>query len=481
MHLALATVMLLIVSLSWAIVVDLTPASQRPYVDSSSNNTVMELIIGHNGIERLTNSRTGAGPNGLGAPNQLAGNPPQPPALQDQFAQGQPPQPPSGQNTPLGFGDDGGGPMGGGQPGGSMDFGTAGTLRLFTAPLAGEASWLLPFVLGGLIVLAFVLRKRSFGEEHIALILWGGWLLPEAIYFTYSTGLMHAYYLIMLGAPIAALAGMTIWALWKIIAGRKLFGWAIAALLAAITLFFQAITLWSNTTAAIWIIVIAGVLFSAALLLIAIDKLRGKFIPVTLTILLAAMLVAPATWSTLTTFNASPNSGLPYAGPARQVMSGRPMGPGLANGSNRALQRQTTSMGNMPMPMGPGNGGSNKADQELLDYLLANTKPGTYLLATGRSNSAAPYILETGRPVLTFGGFLGNEDVVTVDQLSELVKSGQLRFVLGEDLNQHQAIAEWVKNNCKQVNIPGMTVSNMSDPGNPGRQPGNTILYDCEG
>ena len=52
-NLALASGLLVAVSLSWAIVVDLTPADQRPYIGSSTNNTVMELIIGHNGLNRL--------------------------------------------------------------------------------------------------------------------------------------------------------------------------------------------------------------------------------------------------------------------------------------------------------------------------------------------------------------------------------------------------------------------------------------------
>ena len=166
LHLAAATAMLVIVSLSWAVAVDLTPASERPYVDSTNTNTVMELITGHNGLER----------QGFGRE--------------------------SGQLVPLNG-------IQRGDPDGSVDFGKAGTLRLFTAPLVGEASWLLPFVLGGLLLLVVVLWKQPFGDAHIAFILWAGRLLPEMFFFTYSTGLLHVYYLIMLGLPLAALTAMT--------------------------------------------------------------------------------------------------------------------------------------------------------------------------------------------------------------------------------------------------------------------------------
>jgi 4-amino-4-deoxy-L-arabinose transferase-like glycosyltransferase len=61
-HLTLTTVVLVVVSLSWAVAVDLTPADERPYIGSSSDNTVMELIIGHNGLKRLNLSQ----PSGSG-------------------------------------------------------------------------------------------------------------------------------------------------------------------------------------------------------------------------------------------------------------------------------------------------------------------------------------------------------------------------------------------------------------------------------
>ena len=63
-HLIAGTLVLLVVSFSWAIVVDLIPAANRPYVGSSTTyNSELELIIGHNGLERLGigSSTTGGG------------------------------------------------------------------------------------------------------------------------------------------------------------------------------------------------------------------------------------------------------------------------------------------------------------------------------------------------------------------------------------------------------------------------------------
>src|SRR5258706_4670064 len=56
-QLTLASVVLLVVSFSWITVVDLTPASQRPYVGSSGDNSELTLALGYNGLERLIGMR----------------------------------------------------------------------------------------------------------------------------------------------------------------------------------------------------------------------------------------------------------------------------------------------------------------------------------------------------------------------------------------------------------------------------------------
>src|SRR6266436_2397864 len=68
-QLALAGILLLAISLSWALVVDLTPASLRPYVGSSQNNSEISLALGYNGINRLL-GQFGIG----GRTNMNAGN-----------------------------------------------------------------------------------------------------------------------------------------------------------------------------------------------------------------------------------------------------------------------------------------------------------------------------------------------------------------------------------------------------------------------
>ncbi len=457
-HLTAATVLLLVVSFSWAVAVDLTPAADRPYVDSTSSNSVLQLVFGHNGIERLTNSG-GGGPQ--------PGNPPQLPS-------GQAFTPPTiNAGGPIGAFDDG---QPGGPSGGSMDFGTAGTLRLFTEPLVGEASWTLPFGLAGLIVLAIVLWRRKFGDLHVSVILWAGWLLPTIIYFTYSPGLMHSYYLIMLGAPLAALVALTAWALWQLARERWIQGWSVGIVLAGGTLAFEAVTLMGRTSLAVPAIVIAGILFSLCVLLAFGGHIHAAMAPAALSCLVAAMLVAPLLWSGLTTFNSSTSS-LPAAGPAGRTATA--IQAPRAQSGDGGLQAMMPQNPGGSLPGNPGAGGPGGGlNQSLLDYLLAKSQPGTYLMAAGRANSAAPYILATGRPVLALGGFLDQYDEVTAAQVSTLVQSGQLRFVLGPSLDRHQDVAQWVKQNCAVVDSSAYSNGTQTSS-DPGRFNSNATLYDC--
>src|SRR5205814_10489240 len=61
-HLAIAGALLLVISLSWVVAVDLIPASQRPYVGSTQDNSELSLALGYNGIQRLLGGFRGGRP-----------------------------------------------------------------------------------------------------------------------------------------------------------------------------------------------------------------------------------------------------------------------------------------------------------------------------------------------------------------------------------------------------------------------------------
>src|SRR5690606_584539 len=61
-HLAAATVVLVGFSLSWSLLVTVTPASHRPYMGGSTTNSALELALGYNGLGRIFGGRGNMGP-----------------------------------------------------------------------------------------------------------------------------------------------------------------------------------------------------------------------------------------------------------------------------------------------------------------------------------------------------------------------------------------------------------------------------------
>ena len=415
-HLVVATVVLIGISLSWAIAVDLTPADERPYITSSGNNTVMGLIIGHNALTRL----------GL-SPGQRLGTPSSPrDTASHQLPQG-PPQP--GVHRLY------------------QEVGRPGLRRLFVPPLVTEASWLLSFVLLGILLILIKLGWQwPLSDGGLALVLWGGWLLPELVYFTFNTGLFHAHYLIMLGPPLAALTGATTWAIFQTQQEHRWLGWGLLALLSGGTIAFQVITLqhhpgyamWAVPTSAAlvtkgwelaaqslvdawWVVVVCTGLLALSLGTLAFAKEHSQRWVSTgaFSVAMIAIMVVPSLWSALTTFNTNPDACLPRSG-------------------------RHTYHTNCPS-------GLPRGEQWLAEYLVANTEPEDYLVATLTAYEAALFVLATERPVLALGGFTGNDNIVDVDKLSQMVQEGRLRFVLDQDLARRKpAIAAWLRAHCRR-------------------------------
>ena len=67
-HSALALVSLIVSAGWWVAIVELLPASARPYIGGSSTNSILELTLGYNGLGRLSGNETGSVGGGQGNP-----------------------------------------------------------------------------------------------------------------------------------------------------------------------------------------------------------------------------------------------------------------------------------------------------------------------------------------------------------------------------------------------------------------------------
>ncbi|MCY8698676.1 glycosyltransferase family 39 protein [Bacillus spizizenii] len=466
--LILSLVLLTGLSLSWAVVVDSTSSSSRPYVGSSQTNSVLELAFGYNGTERLLGQTTGLARSDMntdGGRNMQNNSTMQPPNSNGSSFSGnsksdestanqngnqsfgnnsQGPQPPSAQNgvsngggTPPtgGNGPGNGGPGGGG--GKSMNkFGTgdAGPLRLFQSALSGQISWMLPFALIGLLggIINWYRDRRGQATEVKETIFWVAWLVPVAGFFSVA-GFFHHYYLIMLAPPIAALSGIGWHTMYRLYKNNK--DWASYLLPAAvlITAAFQVYILSAYTSqiGSVWMYVL-GLLGLGITLALLMLKRSHPFSQQLTIISLCILLLTPIYWSA-TPLLYGGNSVLPESGP--QLKSS-------ANGGNMF---------------------SSEVDTGLLSYLRKHNTGEEYLFATLTTVTAAPYIIHENESVMAMGGFNGTDPILTVTELKKLVKEGKVKyFLLSRNNSGNSELVSWIKKNGKEISSDEYSSSSSS-------------------
>ncbi len=407
-HLAVAGLVLLVVSLSWATAVDLTPASQRPYVGSSDTNSEYNLIFGYNGLNRLLTgswSFLGLHGRGVGRGPVQAG-----PA-------------PASRNNGARFGF------------GQGENGVPGPLRLINAQLGGQSGWLLPLALIGVVAAGWQMRPRFPLEgQHRSILFWGVWLLAGAGFFSVA-GFFHSYYLVMLGPPIAALGGIGLAAMWHDYRGTSWRGWLLPFALVAVALVQRhilrsyttwhpwvatAITLVAAGTAGLLILLRAVRCFAAKRLGLKLQSFLGRGGVALLVVGVLAIGLAPSAWAMETTLNGAGGL-LPTAGPGAR---------GFPGGGRGGFQpnRQFDIPG-LPNTIAPGGLG-NQVDPLTLEFLLKNQGNTKFLVATLNANSAAPIILATGKPVMALGGFTGSDPILSDAALQKLIADGTVRFFM---------------------------------------------------
>ena len=501
-HLAVAAVVLAAVSLSWSVAVDLTPASERPYVDNSSTNSELELAIGYNGLQRITGqnraafgggtapsfpeSRSESGEaqsGGASATSSATLRNGGMPGGDSSTGDGAPSQ---GGSSGNGRTFEGG--MNGGFGGGGNSFnggGSASPLRMFNTTLGGQDSWLLPFGFFALLALILRMRREPDPEQRRRLLsdllLWGVSLLAMVGYFSVSS-FFHPYYLSAMAPFLAALIGIGAVEMWKLYREAKAAGYLLPAALAA-TLAAQLLMLRSYPSFAKVLIPLVGAAAGIpTILLIVLKPLQkgfGKLGKTCTGVALAGLLIAPAVWLGYSVFTNSFNASIPSAGPSASEAS-------FGGNRFRSTESETDTGGFFPGGSGSRSGGMqsrSSGNEKLISFLSENNTGEKWLIAVPDAAEAEPIILATGKPVIAIGGFSGNDKTMTVAKLEELVSSGELKYFLVTGGNRggssDDEVTAWVKKYGTAVDSSkwGGSSSGTDGAGMDGRSGAGT-LYD---
>ncbi|MBA2396506.1 MAG: glycosyltransferase family 39 protein [Ktedonobacteraceae bacterium] len=474
-HLGLALLVLLAISAAWIVTVDQTPASQRPYVGSTQDNSEISLATGYNGLNRILGRSFGGGGRGAGRNTGTT----------------------TTSSTPAGT------QAGGTNAGARFTVGAAfggggGPFRLFQASLGSQIGWLLPLAIAGMLALAWQRRWRfQVDSQQKSLLLWGMWLLTMGIYFSVEN-IAHQYYLTEMAPGVAALFGIGVVVMWQEYRQPGWRGWLLPLALLA-TAAVQLSMLSSYPTWAQWMIPLIGILCILAALVLLIARflprirLDTRYLVPILSVGVLALLIAPATWSAISVIQNNESSS-PTAGP---TASERGQGFGGALGVAAAAF-----------------GGSATEDPMLIKYLEMHQGTSKFIVATASSMTADGIILATNKPVMAMGGFSGSDSILTTSKLQQLISNGTVHYFLtggggrggGFNINdlpeQYRDIARefagrgaggfgagqstlttWITQHCTQVpkNLWSTLQSNSGSTGGIGGsgQVAASQLYDC--
>jgi len=446
----------LVVSAGWWIAaVQLTPASDRPYIGGSQNNSLWNLIFGYNGFGRLTGNETGS--------------------------------------------------VGGGGRGGV--WGATGLTRLFGADMGTQISWLLPAALILLVVGLYVTRRAPRrNRTRAALLLWGGWLVVTGLVFSLGRGIIHPYYTVALAPAIGGLigsAGYLVWAHRHLPLARSALAVGTAA-----TAIWAYVLLDRTPHWLPWLrvaVLVAGLAAAAALL-----AWRALSRPVRAAVAIGAIvaaLAAPAAY-TLDTVNTPHSGAIPAAGPvALTGFGGRPGGqggpagtlrggPGGGFGGGPAGFAGQGGNGAAPTAPGAGTGGgtaggfspntgnaaggllnASRPSAALIALLTRDSGRYTWVAASVGANEAAGYQLATGDPVMAIGGFNGTDPYPSLAQFERLVDEGKVHYYIASGggggagggpgagaSSAASAIESWVTSHFTSTTVGGVTVYDLTAP-----------------
>ncbi len=467
--LAAAAVVMGAVSFGWIAFVEATPASQRPYIGSSSDNTELALTFEYNGLGRVEGQLGGPGTvkvrEGAFVPAQDVLFPYPPGTAQAArvqrglaraarlrierarrgLAPARRPLVLDGREVnPIPFG------------------GPPGLLRLFGTGLGDQGGWLLPFALLGLIALAVLIalerRERAAEQPDRAcgsrrdprlalLFVLGGWFVVEAVLLSSSKGIVHPYYMSGLAPGAGAMIGAGFYAIARLArGGRRLAAFSLMLGALATTVAVEAV-LMHEERYWLWFVpvLIAGAGACLLALLIALLAAR-RLAPVALALSLALVLVAPAAYAS-TTWLAPVEGTFPMAGPTHDAGSG---GYGV-EGTDLAI------------------------DRALVRYVRAHHPARRWAILTVASDQAAPLIL-MGLDAGALAGYSGTDQALSGAGLARLVRDGQARYVLlgGEYSDRGgNAATRAVLRACRQLRAGTWD--------SPVPFPNTVVLFDCAG
>jgi 4-amino-4-deoxy-L-arabinose transferase-like glycosyltransferase len=327
-----------------------------------------------------------------------------------------------------------------------------GFSRIFDGNFAPEIAWLLFPAIAVTIVLLALGRTLKFGpEQKKTATLAGLWFVTAFFLLCYMGSMIHTYYTFSLAAPIALVLPIGLSTLWQMrdrfvtrLIGAVVVG-ASTYMAVRVLNYSDEWPAWFRT----WLILtgvaaVAGWLWSRSL----------NWRRTTLAVVTMSLLLGPIGANIYT--SSVPQKGTnPQSGPvANDPMAMSRLLQGVKAG-NPAWATQT-AFGVTP-------------SVSVLELLRQTAGEQDWAAATYSAQNAALYQLESARPVIPLGGWLGTDPSPTPAQFRKLVADGRIGyFIWQQNLLERNVlspetveISHWVQENFKEQTIDGVRLYDL--------------------
>lgn len=412
--LILATIVLLVVSLSWSFLVDLVPVNARPYVGDSTTNSEIELVLNqHNQVSNKINSNINLNYDG---DNTLSYNT----LNENEFIKNYNEWNTIHKDNKTQF----------------------GIFRLFQDNnLSDQIAWFLPLAIISLIV-SIINRRKIIAlksTKNIIIMFFSIWFVTEFLYFSFVYS--NIYDLATLAVPTAALCGIGIKKMIQSYRKNKSM-WLSLSLGLTIIVQYIIVIYYRENLSYLLIHLFYLDLGISIIAVFTLFKIRNK--KFTNNNLKNGLIVISIIGCLI----------IPLIGSSASLVyktDGIFKGAGLQLFESKTQQNVNNYMKNYGVEFG----GSEDLSK-FINFLNENKGENQeYLLVTpSASVYAQNIILDTGDKVMALGGRTGNDDILTLFAFKQLVREGKVKYVLvGNETNSfnNASIMNWVKNIGKVI------------------------------
>jgi len=384
-HVALAIVVMVLVSVSFMTAVSAVPAHDRPYVDGSCDNSIFSQVFVYNGLDRFAATRV----------HQQGCSPP------SHFL------------------------VEAGKIGAALGLGTAsippGWGRLLHGPFGRDDAWVvIPSVVAAAALLIARRRRPRTDALRAAALLWSGWAVLTWVFFSEGRYL-NSYYLAALIPALAAVCGLGGATAWR---HREAVATRLVVLLTVVASTVYTLALVPATAGVrAWIIasVVIVAVLAVGILGASLRRRHASLWTITCGLALAAVaLVSSSAWASGSVVVAGLGPfDTPYQSPGITYLS-----QGLPT-YNRAV--------NWP----------------LLVRFAHASPPSVAADVLESSYFASDDIFATGREFLPVGGFTGQVPAPSLPQFIDYVATGRVVAATGAVApRSHNPVIIWVIEHC---------------------------------